>query len=103
MMHEKQLNESHSPKGPFAESVRDDFNDERLEYVEDICEEVYVCVELTSLLLIPLVSYDRNPSLIMLIRFQQTRIDPNSPSEEYTTAAIIMKSWINVICLGFRV
>lgn len=95
MMNPQQLNELHIHKGPFAESVRDDFNDERLEYVEDICEEVYVCV---ALLLIQLLIYDRNPTLIMLIRFQQTRIDPTSPTEEFTTAAIIMKSWLNVIC-----
>ncbi len=41
-------------QGPFAESVRDDFNDERLEYVDDICEEVYVIVlQLRMLLPIP--------------------------------------------------
>ena len=43
------MNQSHSPKGPFAESVRDNYNEERLEYVEDICEEVCVCVALLQI------------------------------------------------------
>ncbi len=28
--------------------------------------------------------------------FQQSRVDPNTPSEEFTTAAIIVDSWMRV-------
>ena len=35
--------------------------------------------------------------------FQQTRVDPNTPSEEFTTAAIVVDSWLRVRGLGFRV
>ncbi len=33
-----------------------------------------------------------------LCSFQQTRVDPNTPSEEFTTASIIISSWMKVCC-----
>ena len=80
-------------KGPFAESVRDGFNDERLEYVDDICEEVYV-LSFAFCMMCRFQFY--RVTAIKCCRFQQTRVDPENSSEEFTTAAIIVRSWVKV-------
>ena len=107
-------------QGPFAESVRDGFNEERLEYVDDICEEMYyfcVCVCMFKevwgwMRLHVILHWSHAPqqawaattvSFCVFVvhymfdcRYQQTRVDPACSSEETTTAALVLKSWLKV-------